>query len=71
MATTIIISIIGLIAVPTDLVISAHLITAAVSSELNAQRGEVSDNFRTVLWFIVWIAVTVIIAASIGIVATL
>lgn len=66
-----IISVITLISIPIDIVVAAHLITAAVSSELKSQRGESPDSFRTVMWFVVWIAVSVIVAVAIGVVTTL
>lgn len=66
-----IISIIGLIASPVTLVILVHLITAAVSSEQKSQRDEMPDMFRTVMWGILWIAVSVLVFVAIGIASTL
>lgn len=66
-----IISIIGLIASPVTLMILVHLITAAVSSEQKSQRGEMPDSFRTVMWGILWIAVSVLVFVTIGIASTL
>lgn len=65
-----IISIISLIATPVTLVILSHLITAAVSSERRLQRGERPDTYRTVMWGILWIAVSVLVFVAIGIAST-
>lgn len=69
--STIIIAMIAVVAVPLDIIIVAHLVTAAVSSELKTQRDENPDQFRTVMWFAVWIAVVVIVGVAVDIVSTL
>lgn len=68
---TIIIAMIAVVTVPLDIIIVAHLVTAAVSSELKTQRDESPDRFRTVMWFAVWIAVVVIVGVAVAIVSTL
>lgn len=67
----IIIVIVSLIAVPVDLVIFVHLVTAVVSSELKSQRGEEPDTYRTVMWCVIWVAVAVIIVVVVGVAFTL
>lgn len=66
-----IISVIALISIPIDIVVVAHLITAAVSSELKSQHGEDPDSSRTVMWSIVWIAISIIAAVAVGVAVTL
>lgn len=66
-----IISIIGIVVAPLDIIITAHLITAVVSSELKSQRDETPDIYRTAMWVVVWIAVTVITVVAVGIASTL
>ena len=67
----IIIAIVSLVAVPVDLVVFVHLVTAVVSSELKSQRGGESDAYRTVMWCIIWVAVAVIAVVAGGIASTL
>ena len=67
----IIIAIVSLIAVPVDLVVFVHLVTAVVSSELKSQRGEEPDPYRTVMWCIIWVAVAVVAVVVGGIASTL
>ena len=66
-----IIGIISLIVTPILLVIFCHLITAAVSSERRSQRDERPDTYRTVMWGILWIAVSVLATVAVGIASTL
>lgn len=66
-----IISIIGLITTPVTLVILSHLIAAAVSSERKSQRGEKPDIYRTAMWGILWIAISVLVFVAVGIASTL
>ena len=67
----VIIAIVSLIAVPVDLVITVHLITAMVSSELKSQHGEHPNAYRTVMWCVVWVAVAVVAVVVCGIASTL
>ena len=67
----IIVAIVSLIAVPVDLVVFIHLVTAVVSSELRCQRGGEPDAYRTVMWCIVWVAVAVLAVVAVGIASTL
>lgn len=67
----IIIVFVSLIAVPVDLVVFVHLVTAVVSSELRSQRGGEPDAHRTFMWCVVWVAVAVIAVAAVGIASTL
>lgn len=67
----IIIAFVSLVAVPVDLVVFVHLVTAVVSSELRSQRGEGPDVHRTVMWCIVWVAVAVVAVVVCGIASTL
>lgn len=67
----IIIAFVSLIAVPVDIVVFVHLVTAVVSSELRSQRGEEPDVHRTVMWCIVWVAVAVVAVVVCGIASTL
>lgn len=57
---------VSLIAVPVDLVVFVHLVTAVVSSELRSQRGEEPDAHRTVMWCVVWVAVAVVAVVAVG-----
>lgn len=67
----VIIVFVSLIAVPVDLVVFIHLVTAVVSSELRSQRGEEPDFHRTVMWCTVWVGVAVVAFVVVGIVSTL
>lgn len=67
----IIIAIVSLIAVPVDLVVFVHLVTAVVSSELRSQRGGEPDTYRTVMWCIILVAVAVLAVVAVGIASTL
>ena len=67
----VIIAIVSLVAVPVDLVVFVHLVTAVVSSELRSQRGEGPDAYRTVVWCIIWVAVAVLAVVAVGIAFTL
>lgn len=67
----VIIFFVSLIAVPVDLVVFIHLVTAVVSSELRSQRGEEPDAHRTVMWCTVWVGVAVVAFVVAGIVSTL
>lgn len=66
-----IIAIVSFVAVPVDLVVFVHLVTAVVSSELRSQRGEEPDARRTVMWCTVWVAVAVLAVVVCGITSTL
>lgn len=66
-----IIAIVSFVAVPVDLVVFVHLVTAVVSSELRSQRGEEPDARRTVMWCTVWVAVAVVAVVVCGIASTL
>lgn len=66
-----IIAIVSFVAVPVDLVVFVHLVTAVVSSELRSQRGEGPDAHRTVMWCVVWVAVAVVAVVVCGIASTL
>lgn len=66
-----IIAIVSVVAVPVDLVVFVHLVTAVVSSELKSQRGEEPDAHRTVMWCTVWVAVAVVAVVVCGIASTL
>ena len=67
----VIIAIVSLVAVPVDLVVFVHLVTAVVSSELKFQRGGEPDHYRTVMWCIIWVAVAVLAVVAVGIASTL
>lgn len=54
------------LAIPVELVVFVHLVTAVVSSELRSQRDEEPDAHRTVMWCVVWVAVAVIAVAAVG-----
>lgn len=66
-----IIAIVFFVAVPVDLVVFVHLVTAVVSSELRSQRGGEPDVHRTVMWCIVWVAVAVVAVVVCGVASTL
>lgn len=66
-----IIAIVSFIAVPVDLVVFVHLVTAVVSSELRSQRGEEPDAHRTVMWCTVWVAVAVVAVVAVGVASAL
>lgn len=66
-----IIAIVSFVAVPVDLVVFVHLVTAVVSSELRSQRGGEPDVRRTVMWCTVWVAVAVVAVVVCGIASTL
>lgn len=66
-----IIAVVSFVAVPVDLVVFVHLVTAVVSSELRSQRGEGPDVRRTVMWCTVWVAVAVLAVVVCGIASTL
>lgn len=65
------IAFVSLVAVPVDLVVFVHLVTAVVSSELRSQRGEEPDAHRTVMWCVVWVAVAVVAVVAVGVASTL
>lgn len=65
------IAFVSLVAVPVELVVFVHLVTAVVSSELRSQRGEESDAHRTVMWCVVWVAVAVVAVVAVGVASTL
>lgn len=67
----IIIAFVSVIAVPVELVVFVHLVTAVVSSELRSQRGEEPDAHRTVMWCTVWVMVAVLVVVAVGIASTL
>lgn len=54
-----------------NIVACAHVITAAVSSELKEQRDEPSDWNRTVMWGVVWVCITIVWIVAVGIASTL
>lgn len=62
----VIIVFVSLVAVPVDLVVFVHLVTAVVSSELRSQRDEEPDPRRTVMWCVVWVAVAVVAVVAVG-----
>lgn len=64
--SVVIIVFVSLIAVPVDLVVFVHLVTAVVSSELRSQRGGEPDVHRTVMWCVVWVAVAVVAVVAVG-----
>lgn len=67
----IIIAFVSLIAVPVELVVFVHLVTAVVSSELRSQRGEEPDAHRTVMWCTIWVMVAVLAVVAVGVASTL
>lgn len=69
--SVVIIAFVSLIAVPVDLVVFVHLVTAVVSSELRSQRGEEPDAHRTVMWCTVWVAVAVVAVVAVGVASAL
>lgn len=69
--SVIIIVFVSLFAVPVDLVVFVHLVTAVVSSELRSQRGGGSDAHRTVMWCTVWVMVAVVAVVVVGVASTL
>lgn len=69
--SVVIIAFVSLIAVPVDLVVFVHLVTAVVSSELRSQRGEKPDAHRTVMWCTVWVAVAVVAVVVVGVASAL
>ena len=69
--SVVIIVFVSLIAVPVDLVVFVHLVTAVVSSELRSQRGEEPDAHRTVMWCTVWVAVAVVAVVAVGVASAL
>lgn len=69
--SVIIIVFVSLIAVPVDLVVTVHLVTAVVSSELRSQRGEEPDTHRTVMWCVVWVAVAIVAVVAVGVASAL
>lgn len=69
--SVVVIAFVSLIAVPVDLVVFVHLVTAVVSSELRSQRGEEPDVHRTVMWCTVWVAVAVVAVVVVGVASVL
>lgn len=69
--SVVVIVFVSLIAVPVDLVVFVHLVTAVVSSELRSQRGGEPDAHRTVMWCTVWVAVAVVVVVVVGIASAL
>lgn len=69
--SVVVIAFVSLIAVPVDLVVFVHLVTAVVSSELRSQRGEEPDVHRTVMWCTVWVAVAVVVVVVVGVASVL
>lgn len=69
--SVVVIAFVSLIAVPVDLVVFVHLVTAVVSSELRSQRGEEPDVHRTVMWCTVWVAVAVVAVVVVGVASAL
>lgn len=69
--SVVIIAFVSLIAVPVDLVVFVHLVTAVVSSELRSQRGEEPDAHRTVMWCTVWVAIAVVAVVAVGVASAL
>lgn len=69
--SVVVIAFVSLIAVPVDLVVFVHLVTAVVSSELRSQRGEEPDAHRTVMWCTVWVAVAVVAVVAVGVASAL
>lgn len=67
----VIIVFVSFIAVPVELVVFVHLVTAVVSSELRSQRGGEPDVHRTVMWCTVWVAVAVVAVAVVGVASIL
>lgn len=69
--SVVIIVFVSLIAVPVDLVVFVHLVTAVVSSELRSQRGGEPDVHRTVMWCTIWVMVAVVAVVVVGVASTL
>lgn len=69
--STVVIVFVSLVAVPVELVVFVHLVTAVVSSELRSQRGGEPDVHRTVMWFTVWVAVAVVAVVVVGVASLL
>lgn len=69
--SVVIIVFVSLIAVPVELVVFVHLVTAVVSSELRSQRGGEPDAHRTVMWCTVWVMVAVLAVVAVGVASTL
>jgi hypothetical protein len=69
--SVIIIVFVSLVAVPVDLVVFVHLVTAVVSSELRSQRGGEPDVHRTVMWCTIWVMVAVVAVVVVGVASTL
>ena len=67
----VIIVFVSFVAVPVELVVFVHLVTAVVSSELRSQRGGEPDVHRTVMWCTVWVAVAVVAVAVVGVASLL
>lgn len=67
----IIIGFVSLVAVPVELVVFVHLVTAVVSSELRSQRGGEPDAYRTVMWCTIWVMVAVVVVVVVGVASTL
>lgn len=67
----VVIAFVSLVAVPVDLVVFVHLVTAVVSSELRSQRGGEPDTYRTVMWCVVWVAVAVVAVVAVGVASAL
>ena len=58
--SAVIVAVVAVVAVPVDLVVFVHLVTAVVSSELRSQRGGEPDVHRTVMWCVVVVAVVAV-----------
>lgn len=69
--SVIIIVFVSVVAVPVDLVVFVHLVTAVVSSELRSQRGGEPDVHRTVMWCTIWVMVAVVAVVVVGVASTL
>lgn len=69
--SVVVIAFVSFIAVPVDLVVFVHLVTAVVSSELRSQRGEEPDTYRAVMWCIIWVAVAVVAVVVVGVASVL
>lgn len=67
----VIIVFVSLIAVPVELVVFVHLVTAVVSSELRSQRGGEPDVHRTVMWCTIWVMVAVVAVVVVGVASLL
>lgn len=69
--SVIIIGFVSFIAVPVELVVFVHLVTAVVSSELRSQRGGEPDAHRTVMWCTIWVMVAVVAVVVVGVASAL